>query len=202
MNHDAIIKDIVHNYTDSKALNKVNLVLNAALSHSASVFSKFLSRNVKFSISGINDSINPLTKVACSSLKVAVSDLKGDLKGRSYLVLNQQDCKNLFETCLPLDFQNNEEMQDAILMELDNILTAAVVTNLSDVLKINSYAYVPALSVMASSKLTEHIENDHRNHCFLVTIKTSFEVDNVALNPLFIWAFELKLIDIIIDKTN
>ena len=200
MSNDIVIRDIVNNYTDPSGLAKVNEVLNDALSHSASIFSKFLSKKVAFSISGINESIEPLFHQTDMNLKVVISDLKGDLKGRSYLVFNNQDCKSLVETCLPGDLSQNAEMQEAIIMELDNILTAAVVTNLSNTLKINSYAYVPALSETTPKKLIGLIENDHKNDCFLITVKTSFTVDNVDLSPLFIWALELKLIDIIIEK--
>src|SRR6187402_3004199 len=98
MNNEMMIRDIINNYTNPSGLSKVNEVLNDALSHSASVFSKFLSRKVMFSISGINESIEPLFQQTDITLKVAVSDLKGDLKGRSYLVFNKQDCKSLAET--------------------------------------------------------------------------------------------------------
>lgn len=195
MRNEILIKEIVNNYTDSVGIGKVSIVLNAALSHSASVFSKFMSRKVDFKISGINESVDIPSQY--SKLKVAISDLKGDLKGRSYLVFNQTDCESLYRACLSENLRQNVEMQDAILMELDNILTAAVVTNLSNTLKINCYAYIPALTSIDLTKLFEFIESDHRHDCLLITVKTSFTVDDLAMSPLFIWALELKLIDII-----
>ncbi|MDX2189143.1 MAG: hypothetical protein SFY32_04700 [Bacteroidota bacterium] len=201
LNSKSSLKEVLLDITPAAHLDKVHQVLDKALSHSANVFSQFLGKTVSFTISGIHDFFENEIVNSDKNLNVIVSDLKGDVKGRSYLIFKDNDATNLVKTCLSPEYAQDLTMQSAILLELDNILTAAVVTNLVNSLKINSYAYVPAQMNLTPSQLRDNLENDFHQDCLLITINTQFNVDNLAISPMFIWALELKLIDIISETT-
>ena len=121
----------------------------------------------------------------------------GELKGECFLVFNEHEVEQLLQVSLPASILENPdakaEMCEAILLELDNIVAASVITQLSNILKYSVYGNVPQLNVMESIEISSFFK---RKEGFknLFCFKADFITENVSLQPTFIWGLDDKFI--------
>ncbi|MCC9165542.1 chemotaxis protein CheC [Pontibacter harenae] len=74
------------------------------------------------------------------------SDIKGDFNGATLMLFSDDHIVRLSEVCLTmLDVQKGElsTMQESLLLEISNIITGALVTQLANILKSNIYGSPP-----------------------------------------------------------
>lgn len=74
------------------------------------------------------------------------SDIKGDFNGATLMLFSDDHIKRLSEVCLSMiDVQKGEvtAMQESLLLEISNIITGALVTQLANILKSNIYGSPP-----------------------------------------------------------
>ncbi|WP_241739049.1 chemotaxis protein CheC [Pontibacter beigongshangensis] len=74
------------------------------------------------------------------------SDIKGDFNGSTLLLFSDDHIARLSEVCLSmLEVQKGELnlMQESLLLEISNIITGALVTQLANILKSNIYGSPP-----------------------------------------------------------
>ena len=87
------------------------------------------------------------------------------------------------------------EMSDGIMLEVDNIISASVITQFSNMLKVKIHGGVPDLKRVDYSEMEKIIKDDIENELYLISFKTSFESSKVAFNPEFVWLFDNAFID-------
>jgi hypothetical protein len=67
-------------------------------------------------------------------IAILSTELIGELTGICFLIFSEMDCQKIEEVCLPEQFRsavmNSTEMLDALLLEMDNIIAASVITQL------------------------------------------------------------------------
>ncbi len=166
-------------------------LIEEALQHAANVFSSFINKEVKLEIVSTKHE-NEKTENQNDPIIVLLSELKGALKGKSYLKIKPLDAQNLFLVCLPEPYKDQEEMQNAILLELDNILTAAVVTVFSNHLAIKTHAHVPQLMSIQSYQLDEMIDSDQKNNHLIFYFNTKFNIQQHSILSEFIWVMDFN----------
>ncbi|WP_114779376.1 chemotaxis protein CheC [Botryobacter ruber] len=74
------------------------------------------------------------------------SDIKGDFNGATLMLFSEEHIVRLSEVCLSMiDVQKGElsVMQESLLLEISNIITGALVTQLANILKANIYGSPP-----------------------------------------------------------
>jgi chemotaxis protein CheC len=74
------------------------------------------------------------------------SDIKGDFNGATLMLFSNEHINRLSEICLSmLDLKKGEinTMQESLLLEISNIITGALVTQLANILKANIYGSPP-----------------------------------------------------------
>lgn len=74
------------------------------------------------------------------------SDIKGDFNGATLMLFSDDHIVRLSEVCLAmLDVQKGElsVMQESLLLEISNIITGALVTQMANILKANIYGSPP-----------------------------------------------------------
>ena len=190
-------------------LNKTEIgliynIVDKALQHSARSFSAFINQTVSIEILDINawDSEVRIDFQKSETEYVIISDLRGEIMGRCYLSLKESEANSLFKLVLPPAYANDENMKNGILIELDNILTAAVVTVFSNVLQLNCYAYVPELLKIAGTTLGSLVERDITEKQFSIFFKTKFMIQGVDLSAEFIWVLEKSFLEKILALNN
>jgi chemotaxis protein CheY-P-specific phosphatase CheC len=86
-------------------------------------------------------------------------------------------------------------MSDGIMLEVDNIISASVITQFSNLLKVKIYCGVPALRKVDSTELEKYLQEEINNEMYLVSFKTKFKSSHVSFAPEFIWLFDNTFVE-------
>ncbi len=123
----------------------------------------------------------------------------GELKGVCCLIFSEEEANHLRQAALPPEILNSPEMMaemsDGIMLEVDNIISASVITQFSNLLKVKIHGGVPNLKRVNYQEMESIIQEDINNELYLISFKTSFESAKVAFNPEFVWLFDNAFIE-------
>ena len=162
-----------------------------------------------FSISN-EENISIKNNIAAEDLFVLTTELKGELKGICFLVFNTEEKDEICKVALPPEIFNNPDklknMQEPLLLEVDNIISASVITQLANQLKQKIYGDVPRLSMLNPSKLKEMIVQHMKPNKLIIGFQTEFISNKSHFHPEFFWILEPEFIDsvrkVVVEKTN
>lgn len=119
--------------------------------------------------------------------------ISGDIQGICYFIINKQDAAFLVNKVIPNYHSGDQfeidEMNIGFLLELDNIISGAVTSQLANLLQMNIYGDVPKLNSWDS---VENINELHERYNPLF-FKTEFRLQNVTFNPGFYWFLEPEI---------
>lgn len=188
-------------------LNNIELdvareILNIGLSKSADSLSFFIQNKVfvkTFDLYlGDESTLESYLEVNHDKqLSVLTTELKGELTGDCFLIFDEDEVEELLNVSLPAsileDTEKKKEMGKAILLELDNIVAASVITQFSNILECHVYGDVPNLEVVAPSNLSSLIKKK-ANLDYYLCFKVDFHTDNLDLKPKFIWGLGEKFL--------
>ncbi len=74
------------------------------------------------------------------------SDIRGDFNGSTFMFFSGQHVQRLSRVCLRMSVDESlhlTELQESLLLEISNIITGALVTQLANILKANIYGAPP-----------------------------------------------------------
>ena len=121
---------------------------------------------------------------------LVITDIMGEAGGRSYLLLSDQECSAIQEALPPIsDASQRNMMQEAIIKEIDNILSAAVLTEFSNALDVHVFGGVPHLFTLPYMALKQKIQEDfsQADEGYYLMTHTRFLLENARLQPQFFW---------------
>jgi len=133
------------------------------------------------------------------------SDIKGDFNGSTLMLFSGNQIERLSEVCLNIEFKYEGElsdMQESLLLEISNIITGALVTQLANILKSSIYGSPP---VAPKGDISEYLKDILAHHPLfqpmIFTVMTQFtNFTKVVELPLMIF-FDtntfIKILDII-----
>ncbi|MGZ3865550.1 MAG: hypothetical protein ACXVC2_03525 [Bacteroidia bacterium] len=129
-----------------------------------------------------------------NDIHVLVTEVIGELKGFCCLIFSAEEAEKLRNTALPAEVLSNaammEELGDAILLEVDNIISASVITMFSNILKLKIHGGVPSLKKMNIKELYDFIESKIENDMNIVSFNTHFRSPSHNFSPQFLWLFD------------
>ena len=128
------------------------------------------------------------------------TELMGELKGTSHLIFSQKEVNKLYEACLPekIAKDNSNEsmiMKLGFLTEIDNMVSAAVITEFSNSLGLEIYGNVPSLKVLKVTELNDFIVKESSEFESIIHFKAVFHGKELDICPDFIWVFHNKFVD-------
>ena len=132
------------------------------------------------------------------------TELLGELKGTSHLIFSEREVAKLYDACLLEKIVKDTSKESMImklgfLTEIDNMVSAAVITEFSNFLNMEIYGNVPSLKVMKATELNDFIVNDSSEFESIIHFKAVFQGKELDISPDFIWVFHNKFIDKIKD---
>jgi len=134
-----------------------------------------------------------------ASILLLTTKVIGDLKGVCCLIFSEEEADHLRQAALPPEILESPEMMaemsDGIMLEVDNIISASVITQFSNLLKVKIHGGVPDLKRVNYKEMESIIQEDINNELYLISFKTSFESAKVAFNPEFVWLFDNAFIE-------
>src|SRR5687767_4794724 len=93
------------------------------------------------------------------SYLLLTTEIFGEVIGKNYLFLSSKDVE-IFTSTMPSTSEAETELKEEFIKELDNILSAAVITKLSNALNKKMYGNVPQLIGKVNCHIDELINDD------------------------------------------
>ncbi|WP_420318915.1 hypothetical protein [Ekhidna sp.] len=128
------------------------------------------------------------------------TELMGELKGTSHLIFSEAEVSKLYDSCLPESVAKDNSKESTImklgfLTEIDNMVSAAVITEFSNSLDMEIYGNVPSLKILKASELNDFIVKDSSEFESIIHFKAVFHGKELDICPDFIWVFHNKFVD-------
>ena len=177
-------------------IKKAEAIIAAGLNKAAESLSFFMKEKItlqetNFSISNEFESKN---QNGDSTLYVLSTELRGNLKGVCYLVFTEEESNELCKVALPPQIFNDKNkltsMKEPLLLEIDNILSASVITQLANELRAKVYGDVPSMKKMTNAELVSNITNQLEPDKLVMGFQTEFISSNSHFHPGFFWILE------------
>ena len=132
------------------------------------------------------------------------SDIRGDFTGTTLMFFSGQHVQRLSRVCLRMQVADSievDELQESLLLEISNIITGALVTQLANILKANIYGAPPISFNGDATALVHHLIPSESLQPLIFSVITQFsDQSNSVELPLMLFfdraTFE-KILDII-----
>gem|GEM_PF-512991 len=192
---------------DNIDLDYTKEIISIGLAKSADSLSFFLNEKVylnPFDLKFNTDNYFPLSKKSnnYNNSYLLTTSVKGDFKGKAYLIFSEQEVETIFKTnfgpVTNFDAEQRLSMIRDFLCEIDNIITASVITQFSNLLKHNIYGDVPKLDILPSTKVNEFLRENNPGELKIFYFNTRFITKKVEISPEFIWLLD----DSFFNKVN
>lgn len=123
-----------------------------------------------------------------------LTEIIGELNGVCCLIFTEEEAEKIRDTALPAEIKNNpeimSEMSDGILLEIDNIISASVITQFSNILNHKIYGGVPQIKKLTNSAINEFIKEKLEKEMLVINFNTRFISPILNFSPQFIWFFD------------
>ncbi len=137
--------------------------------------------------------LNPQDQKNGDEFILITTEIFGDVFGKSYLFLSPEDYAALTKNInQPKDSKINFHQE--FLKEVDNILSASVISKLSNQLKMKMYGDIPIWAGTVSGNIADIIKSDFQARTDEIYLNTIFfNLDKApSAKPLFIWVIDRK----------
>ena len=189
----------------SQEIDVAKTIISAGLVKSAESLSFFMNETITLKDFDAEKHLNnpplELNKKDESNIHLLTTKVIGEMKGICCLIFSEQEADHLRKAALPQEILDSpemmEEMSDGIMLEVDNIISASVITQFSNLLKVKIHGGVPNLKKVTSKEMEEFISGEVDQELYLISFKTSFESSKANFNPEFVWLFDNTFIDCI-----
>lgn len=173
-------------------------IINIGLSKAADSLSFFIHKKVL--LQGLNLEVKPIEQLEYPKegddiiFHVLTSEIKGDIQGYCYLNFSEDDGSKFLNIALPDGVKNDEdkykEMGKAMLLEVDNIITASVVTQFANLLKVSMHGFVPIYKMLHASQILEYMYTSSKEATSYLHFRAKFMCKEVNMAPDFIWLLD------------
>ena len=183
---------------DTKIANLTENIIMNGLRRSCESLGFFLKQKVE--LTNVYLSQSPKTfgvnlKEAVTQKDILLStEIIGEMKGFCYFMLNLEESKLLITknfSGIDLDDPKNLVMTEAFLLELDNIITASVITEFSNALSLKIYGGVPKMLLLSRDGL--NVSGINSPDMEAIGFNCSYKINGVNFSPRFLWFFEEKM---------
>lgn len=141
-------------------------------------------------------------KTKSDNISVLTTNIKGEIEGRSYLLLDDNEVNALVKHC-----KAPTNLKEAFLLELDNMLAAAVITVFSNYCQLKIYGDVPQYTQVTGNHLMSFIIKDLEGVTdfdgICLVAETHFVFDgNLEIKPQFLWFLPKQFVQAVHDKVS
>lgn len=181
-----------------KELQFARQLVNQGLSKAAESLSFFMKETI--SLDELDYSFNKPSNPADFTTKhgdnihLLLTEVIGELKGVCCLIFSNEEADKLRQTALSPEITSNPEimaeMSDGILLEVDNIISASVITQFSNILKHKIHGGVPKLRKVNTDELNQYVKSKLENDMFVISFNTHFVSAHLDFSPQFMWLFD------------
>lgn len=173
---------------------KAQILVNKGMQKAADSLGFFLKKNVKLKevendTCSLSNAIELKPKPK-EKMYFLTTYILGELNGVCYLVFTEQEAELLMQSEFPQEILSDEalkeEMGKALLLEMDNIISANVLTEFANALKVKIYGDVPAYQHIKDNEIFEILAKAVEEEMFLLSFKAKFSSEAQDFSPEFI----------------
>lgn len=184
-------------------LNAAREIITAGLKKAAESLSFFMKEQTSFNefdyYKDWDDSEWKMSPKTDPNIHLLTTEIVGDLRGMCCLIFSEEEADEFRRTSLPEDIRNNaslmSEMSDAIMLEADNIISASVITQFSNILKHKMHGDVPKLRKLNYDALNEFVGAELKKGLYSINFKTHFKTAAGNFSPEFLWLLDKKFVE-------
>ena len=130
---------------------------------------------------------------------ILFSEIIGQFGGQCFFLLNTQEAELLFRKNYTA--AHNDVVQkpifEAFLLELDNIITASVVTEFANFLRIRLFGGVPDIVYRYDTERLRALTGKSAERMFTINFKCQYSIRGVEFAPVFYWVLDEKFFGMI-----
>jgi len=147
------------------------------------------------------DSANKLPLKFTETVTILTTYVIGDLPGVSFLIFNGKDSDEVAKNTLGEEILNSVsaadaiELKSAVLLELDNIVAASVITQFSNLLDTKIHGGVPNVNQIAPENANSFMLEKASEFSIMLMAKVNFKAYKKKLSPKFVWFFGNEFIE-------
>lgn len=179
-------------------LSTIKEILNVGFKKAAETLSFFMAEKINieafdFKVEEIDFYKNHF-KFKPDSKYILTTQIIGEISGSCYLVFSKEDTTRLFELGLPKNLikesKEYEEMSKGLLLELDNIVSASVITQFANLLNCKMHGGVPSIWEMNYDAPQEKdLFASNLKDSYILNFKSKFVSSSTEekFSPEFIW---------------
>jgi chemotaxis protein CheC len=175
-------------------------IVNIALAKAADAFAVIAKEQVL--INAPNVQIVELEKVGSAVPEyekcniIIQSSITGSLTGKTFLLFSEEQADRFSEICLgTLQVTSDKSynaLRSSLLLEIGNIITGSLVTQLSNIFKVSLFGSVPELKNNVIGNVLANLSNEYPLYKpFIFTVKTQFVYSWRSVEMPFLLIFDL-----------
>lgn len=183
-------------------------ILNIGLARAADSFAIIAQERVLLEVPNIDllvsDDILRRVREYQSQHVPVQSDIRGDFNGTTLMFFSGQHVQRLSRVCLRMQTVESleiNELQESLLLEISNIITGALVTQLANILKANIYGAPPTTPRGDIAETMHNLLPQQQLQPLIFSVITQFsDKDNMVELPLMLFFDRVtfgKILDII-----
>ncbi len=184
---------------DVKESKLANEIVSLGLKKAAESMAFFTKEEVKIEASEVKrepiDHIYEIVDFNSADLHYVLStEIKGELAGVCYLIFSEEEVQRILEVVLPEGVRSDSEklrvMGDAVLLEMDNIIVASVITQFSNSFSFKMYGDVPQLEKSSGEDLKKKLTAEKHRGEYFIYFKSKMHTEKLDISPDFLWVLE------------
>lgn len=182
----------------------INELVDEALAQSVASMRDML--NIRMKKEYVNFGLGPLKRIqeldTLGRFKVHVIkvNFNGELKGAFYFVINAYEVGTINRACLPESVTSvlsaaNKEMKIDFILEIENIIAALSITQISDLLGVQILGEVPKAQVLRGEEVNDYFREENLNNKTAFHLRAVLAGSDLDISPYFIWMMDQDFVD-------
>ena len=180
-------------------------ILNIGLARAADSFAVIAQERVLLEVPNIDllmsdDILRKVREYQAKHVPIQ-SDIRGDFNGTTLMFFSGQHVQRLSRVCLRMQTDeslNVNELQESLLLEISNIITGALVTQLANILKANIYGAPPTAPHGDVAEAMQSLLPEQMLQPLIFSVITQFsDKDNMVELPLLLFFDRVTFIKIL-----
>ncbi|GAB4347372.1 MAG: hypothetical protein OHK0038_27310 [Flammeovirgaceae bacterium] len=148
--------DALLNHKNHELMHEMTLI---ALNHATAAMSQALKDDTFLKVFEEYPNFQPKNEETNTHQYFALhTEIHGDFAADTYILIDTHNEEKVCQKLLPPNLLGQWEMREASLLELDNMLIAALVTIYSNLLKVQVYGQVPSLAKKTEDELIKKLQ--------------------------------------------
>ncbi|MDB5235368.1 MAG: hypothetical protein JWR44_2361 [Hymenobacter sp.] len=170
-------------------------ILNIGLARAADSFAVIAQERVLLEVPNIDllvsdDILRKVREYQAKHVPIQ-SDIRGDFNGTTLMFFSGQHIQRLSRVCLRMQLPESlelNELQESLLLEISNIITGALVTQLANILKANIYGAPPTAPHGDIAEIMQNLLPQQQLQPLIFSVITQFsDKDNMVELPLMLF---------------